>query len=75
MNFNAHGERGYTSTVVVPDEYTDIHAVGLSDTRATVYVGSVEIHADRASLDRLHEAVTVAYELLSQRAIDAGVLA
>jgi hypothetical protein len=75
MNFDFYGDRGYTSTVVIPDEHTDIRAVDLSKTQATVYVGSVEIHADQATLDRLHEAITVAYELIAQSAIDAGVLA
>jgi hypothetical protein len=73
--YDAYGERGYTSTTVIPDEHTEIRAVPLSNTQATIYIGSVSIHVTQAVCDELHEAITQAYELIAQHAIDAGVLA
>ena len=66
MTYDAWGERGYTTTYVHPDEFTDIRARNTKSS-VTVDIGSVSIVVDRDTLDRLHEAITVAYELLDAK--------
>jgi hypothetical protein len=67
--FDAYEDHAHTEIV---DGCTYIHARAVSDRIAVVNIGSVTIRADRATLDRLHEVVTVAYELLDQHVFDTA---